>query len=68
MNPRALSRFRVGGFDDEAACDREDTEPVRVTCARCRTKSPWLTFRDDGGADRTAPLESTHAKPDQKQI
>jgi endogenous inhibitor of DNA gyrase (YacG/DUF329 family) len=48
-----LSRFRVGGFDDEAD---KPTEPVKVTCTGCGRPSPWFTYRDDGGADRTASL------------
>jgi hypothetical protein len=48
-----LSRFRVGGFDDEGD---GPTEPVKVTCTRCGQPSPWLTYRDDGGADHTTPL------------
>jgi hypothetical protein len=49
-----LSRFRVAGLDDE---DGEATQPVRVTCAECKRPSPWFTYRDDGGADYTAPLD-----------
>jgi hypothetical protein len=50
---RMLSRFRVGGFDDESG---GYTQPVRVTCTRCGRPSPAFTFRDDGGADYTADL------------
>jgi hypothetical protein len=56
VNPRSLARFRVGGFDDEGDNDAPGTEPVRVTCTRCRSGSPWMEFRD-GGADRTAGLD-----------
>jgi hypothetical protein len=51
---RFRSRFRVGGLDDES---EKPTEPVQVICTRCGNSSPWFTFRDDGGADRTAPLD-----------
>ena len=53
-----LSRFRVGGFDDEGG---DATEPVRITCTGCKRLSPWFTYRDDGGADRTAPLNDLAA-------
>jgi hypothetical protein len=49
-----LRRFRVGGLDDE---DEKPTQPVRVTCTDCKRMSPWFTYRDDGGADYTAPLD-----------
>jgi hypothetical protein len=49
-----LSHFRVGGLDDE---DGKPTQPVRITCTGCKRPSPWLTYRDDGGADYTAPLD-----------
>lgn len=48
-----LSRFRVGGFNDESG---DYTEPVQVTCTQCSRPSPPFTFRDDGGADYTADL------------
>jgi len=48
-----LSRFRVGGFEGERGAW---TEPVRVTCTRCKCPSPPFTHRDDGGADYTADL------------
>lgn len=48
-----LSRFRVGGHDDESG---QPSEPVRVTCTQCKRPSPWFTYRDDGGADYTADL------------
>lgn len=48
-----LSRFRVGGLDYET---QKPTEPVQVTCAHCGRISQWFTFRDDGGAERTAVL------------
>lgn len=48
-----LARFRVGGFDDETQLV---TEPVQVICIGCGRLSPWFTYRDDGGADRTAVL------------
>ena len=56
-----LSRFRVGGFDDE---DGNATEPVKVICTQCGRPSPWRGFRDDGGADRTAPLDELVAWAD----
>lgn len=49
-----LSHFRVGGHDDE---DGKPTEPVKVTCTRCNRPSPWFTYRDNGGADYTTPLD-----------
>ena len=48
------ARFRVGGLDDE---DGNATQPVQVVCTECREVSPYFTYRDDGGADRTAPLD-----------
>ncbi len=48
-----LSRFRVGGVNDETS---EPTELVQVICTGCGRPSPPLTFRDDGGADYTTPL------------
>lgn len=48
-----LSRFRVGGLDDE---DGKPTQPVCVTCTGCGRVSPPFTYRNDGGADYTADL------------
>ena len=56
-----LSRFRVGGHDDQ---DGKATEPVRVICTACKQPSPWFTYRDDGGADYTGPLDELVAWAD----
>lgn len=48
-----LSRFRVGGLNDETD---KPTEPVQVICTQCKRASPPFTYRDDGGADYTADL------------
>jgi hypothetical protein len=45
--------FRVAGLDWTGM---EFTEPVIVTCQRCKQASPEFAYRDDGGADRTASL------------
>jgi hypothetical protein len=50
--------FSVAGLDDEAL---DATEPVQVTCGNCAAISPWFTYRDDGGADRNAPLSALTA-------
>jgi hypothetical protein len=57
MSTETLADFRVGGWNAEM-CDVDDapTEPVQVVCDCCKARSPWFTYRDDGGADRTTPL------------
>lgn len=54
----SLDGFLVGGFDDEGG---QATEPVRIWCTECSTGSPFMTNRDDGGADYTTPLDDLAA-------
>ena len=56
-----LSRFRVGGHDDESG---KATEPVRVICTSCKQPSPWFTYHNNRGADYTAPLDELVAWAD----
>ena len=44
--------FTVAGLDGESM---NATEPVFVSCDRCGD-GEWFLYRDDGGADQTAPL------------
>lgn len=50
--------FRVAGFDDQTG---DANEPVTVTCGACGEESPWFTYRDDGGGDRTGDLAAVVA-------
>lgn len=52
----ALAGFRVAGFNDEGSTKpSEYTEPVAIQCGRCGAAQD-MGWRDNGGADRTAPL------------
>lgn len=50
-----FDNFRVAGWNDEGM---DATEPVQVQCKTCYEKSPFFTFRNDGGADYTTDLQT----------